>query len=122
MRLLIVDDSKTMRSMLSSFARRQGGHVVEAVDGFDALTKLEEYPEFDAALIDWDMPRMNGLELLKSIRANPAYDGMKTMMVTANTSFTAISDALTLGADDYLMKPLDEEMFADKLRLMGLVT
>ncbi|AOS45615.1 Chemotaxis protein CheY [Lacunisphaera limnophila] len=122
MRLLIVDDSKTMRSLLCSYAQDIQGETVEAADGLEALARLEEQvTPFDAALLDWDMPRMNGLELLKAIRTEPRYDGMKIMMVTANSTQDGVIEALSAGADDYLMKPLDGEMFADKLRLLGLV-
>lgn len=120
MRLLIVDDSKTMRSILSNYARHLGCETAEAEDGCAALQRLEDDVHFDAALIDWDMPRMNGLDLLKAIRANADYDGMKTMMVTSQSSFDRVTEALAHGADDYLMKPLDEEMLAEKLRLLGL--
>jgi two-component system, chemotaxis family, chemotaxis protein CheY len=122
MRLLIVDDSKTMRSLLCSYAQDIQCETVEAADGLEALARLEEQvTPFDAALLDWDMPRMNGLELLKAIRSEPRYDGMKIMMVTANSTQDGVIEALSAGADDYLMKPLDNEMFADKLRLLGLV-
>lgn len=120
MRLLIVDDSQTMRSILSTYARNLGATVVEASDGLDALDKLQLDADFDAVLIDWDMPRMNGLELLKIIRGDPKFDTIKTMMVTAQSSYEGVTTALTFGADDYLMKPLDEAMFVDKLRVLGL--
>lgn len=122
MRLLIVDDSKTMRSILSSYARNHGCETVEAEDGVDALEKLAADKNFDAILIDWDMPRMNGLELLKIVRGDPAHNGVKTMMITAQSSFDRVSEALDQGADDYLMKPLDESMFVDKLRFIGILT
>lgn len=121
MRLLIVDDSKTMRSILSAYARQLACETVEAEDGRLALERLERDSDFDAVLIDWDMPNMNGLELLKEIRGNPQFDGIKAMMVTSQSSFDRVSQALTIGADDYLMKPLDEAMLADKLRLLGLL-
>ncbi len=121
MRLLIVDDSKTMRSILSAYARQLACETVEAEDGRLALDRLEHDSDFDAVLIDWDMPNMNGLELLKEIRGNPQFDGIKAMMVTSQSSFDRVSQALTIGADDYLMKPLDEAMLADKLRLLGLL-
>jgi two-component system chemotaxis response regulator CheY len=122
MRLLIVDDSKTMRSMLCSYARDLQLETVEAADGIEALEVLrQQTAPIDAAMLDWDMPRMDGFELLKNIRGDSANDGMKIMMVTAQSSYDRVAEALSAGADDYLMKPLDNEMFADKLRLLGLV-
>lgn len=121
MRLLIVDDSATMRSILASYATRLGCECTQAEDGEAALRRLETDSAFDAALIDWDMPRMTGIELLRVIRSDPQFDNMKTMMVTSQSSASYVAEALTLGADDYLMKPLDETMFVEKLRLLGFV-
>lgn len=121
MRILVVDDSRTMRSMLCSYARNQGIESEEACDGLDALDKLREAGPFDAALIDWDMPRMDGLSLVKEVRADPELDEMKVMMVTAQSSFSGVTEAIMAGADDYLMKPLNEEMFIEKLRLIGVL-
>lgn len=121
MRILIVDDSKAMRSILTAYAGNQGIQSEAAEDGLVALEKLKIDTDFDAILIDWDMPRMDGIALLKAVRSDPALDAIKAMMVTAQGSYDCLSEALTLGADDYLMKPIDEEMFVDKLRLLGLV-
>lgn len=121
MKLLVIDDSKTMRSILCGYARKHGCDTVEAADGCDALERLDDSGPFDAALVDWDMPRMNGFELLKVVRSVPEHDHMKILMVTAQSSIDRVAEALAAGADDYLMKPLDEEMLVDKLRLLGLV-
>lgn len=121
MRLLIVDDSKTMRAILASYARELGCETAEAEDGCAALERLASDAPFDAALVDWDMPRMDGFELVKAIRARPDCAGVKLMMVTSQNSMDRVAAALGNGADDYLMKPLDQEMLAGKLRLLGLV-
>ncbi len=121
MRLLIVDDSKTMRSILASFATKHGGEPVEAEDGIAACEILEQDTDFEAILIDWDMPRMTGIELLKIMRSNPGLNHIKAMMVTAQSNYDCVTEAIMLGADDYLMKPLNEDMFVDKLRLLGLL-
>lgn len=121
MRILIVDDSRAMRSILSAYAGAHGIRCEGAADGVAALEVLSGDVGFDAMLIDWDMPRMDGITLLREVRGNPDYDHIKTMMVTAQSSYDRLSEALTLGADDYLMKPIDQAMFTDKLRLLGLV-
>ena len=122
MRLLIIDDSKTMRSILASFAQKHGCETAQAEDGVDACSVLETDRNFDAILIDWDMPKMSGIELLKIIRSDPSMNDIKTMMVTAQSNYDCVSEAIMAGADDYLMKPLNEDMFVDKLRLLGLLT
>lgn len=121
MKVLIVDDSRTMRRLLSSFISPVTEDIAEAGDGRDALGVLEREAPFDLALVDWDMPVMNGLDLVKTVRANPAYDSMKIMMVTAQNSYETVLQAIEAGAADYLMKPLTEDMLIDKLRVLGMV-
>ncbi len=121
MKVLIVDDSRTMRRLLSSFISPVTEDISEAGDGRDALGVLERESPFDLALVDWDMPVMNGLDLVKAVRANPTYDNMKIMMVTAQNSYETVLQAIEAGAADYLMKPLTEDMLIDKLRVLGMV-
>lgn len=121
MKLLIVDDSKAMRGMLSAYARELQCETVEANDGKVALERLADSGPFDAALLDWDMPVMDGFTCLREIRKEPHYAGMKVMMVSSQNTYAKVSEALGAGADDFLMKPLDEGMLADKLRLLGLL-
>ena len=64
---------------------------------------------------------MNGLDFVKAVRAKPELADMKLMMVTAQTSFNSVAEALAAGADDYLMKPLTRQMLEEKLRLLGLI-
>ncbi|MFA5263372.1 MAG: response regulator [Opitutaceae bacterium] len=121
MRLLIADDSHTMRSILCTYARNLSMETAEAEDGYQALELLEKAGPFDAILIDWDMPRMDGFTLLQRIRSQPQYATMKVLMVTAQNTYDKIAQALAAGSDDYLMKPLDEQMLVEKLCVLGLV-
>jgi len=93
----------------------------QAPDGKAALDRVERSPNFDIALVDWDMPYMDGLEFVRRVRQYPALASMKLMMVTSHTSGRDVRTALEQGADDFLMKPLDAAMVAGKLRLMGLL-
>ena len=121
MRMLIVDDSKAMRGFLTSIARELSFEPETADDGINALEILECDKElFDIALVDWDMPRMNGLELLQAVRGNDRYAPMKLMMVTSHNDMDDVVAAMSEGADDFLMKPVTQEMLQDKLRMMGL--
>ncbi|MEM9159554.1 MAG: response regulator [Verrucomicrobiota bacterium] len=121
MKSLIVDDSKAMRRLLTAYIQANDIEVVEACDGQDALEKLQEETDFNFALVDWDMPRMNGLEFVKAVRSNSAFDNMTVMMVTSHNSMDDISQAIEEGSNDFLMKPFTEEMINEKLRMLGFV-
>ncbi|MCH6256929.1 response regulator [Puniceicoccaceae bacterium K14] len=121
MKSLVIDDSMTMRRILRSYIEANDIEVVEAKDGCDALEKLEEGNDFTFALIDWDMPRMNGFEFVKAVRAKPEYNDLTLMMVTSHNSMDDIAAAIEEGSNDFLMKPFTEEMVTDKLRMLGFV-
>lgn len=122
MKVLIVDDSRTMRRLLSSYLSPFTNEILQAEDGLDALEQLSRNPSLDLALVDWDMPRMNGLELVNAIRKESTYSEMKILMVTSHNTMEDIGAVLEAGATDYLMKPMTEEMVQDKLRLLGMIT
>lgn len=121
MKVLIVDDSKAMRTFLGYLARKLEFETVEAVDGCQALEVLAAQPMVKLALVDWDMPRMNGLDFVKALRAKPAYDSLKIMMVTTQNSMDRVAAALNAGATDYLMKPVSEGSLHDKFRVLGVM-
>lgn len=121
MKALIIDDSRTMRRLLSSYISEFTGEIVEAEDGIDGLERLKQHSPVDITLVDWDMPRMSGLEFVKSVRSNPVYSEMKILMVTSHNTIEDVGQALEAGATDFLMKPMTEEMVADKLRVLGVI-
>ncbi|MSU60940.1 MAG: response regulator [Pedosphaera sp.] len=121
MRLLVIDDSRAVRLVLSKFLGELGIESAQAGDGLEALEAFEGDLDFDGALVDWDMPRMNGLEFVQAIRERSEFDGKKLIMVTAQTSMGNVVEAINAGANDYLMKPLTKEMLEEKLRLVGLI-
>ena len=93
--------------------------VIEAEDGVDALVACKKaMPE--AVLLDWNMPVMDGLAMLKQLRAE-GFGAMKVMMVTTEAENDFILRALDAGADEYLMKPFDDEALTEKLAMLGLV-
>ena len=122
MKILVIDDSRTVRRLLVSFLKDLGIESVEAGDGLEALEQLGQTGPFEGALVDWDMPRMNGLDFVKSVRKQSEFDDLKLLMVTAQTSMDSVVQALEAGATDYLMKPLTKQMLEEKLRLMGLIS
>ncbi len=97
-----------------------GYAVTEAANGKEALDAIDRHGPFDVALVDWNMPVMDGFEFLCNARTNPANNAMRIMMVTSETEATRISMALKAGASDYLMKPFSAEAVTEKLVLLGL--
>lgn len=120
MRALIVDDSSAMRAILGMTLKRQGFEILQAKDGMDALAVLGQIEPVNVILIDWNMPVMNGLQLLERIRQQPQYDRTQILMVTTETGVGQMSEALSAGANEYILKPFTAEMVMDKLQLVGL--
>lgn len=120
MKALIVDDSRAMRTLLRSMCQNLSYDTVEAPDGKEGLEQARRNGPLDVALVDWDMPVMNGLELVQELRADDNFSGTKIMMVTAHNSMDDVVTAIKEGADDFLMKPLTEDLFVEKMRVLGL--
>lgn len=116
---LVVDDSKAVRMIVSRQLVEMGYQVASAGDGAEALPLLHE--SISLVLVDWNMPRLNGLEFVKRLRADPRYASVKVVMVTTETEVEQMVKALEAGADEYVMKPFTKEILADKLRMLGLI-
>ena len=119
-RALVVDDSRAVRMILSRFLKALNYEVFDASDGRVALERLEEVGPVDVALVDWNMPHMNGYEFIQSARADKQYDEMRIVMVTTETEMEQMTKALEAGANEYVMKPFTEEIIAEKLEMLGL--
>jgi two-component system chemotaxis response regulator CheY len=120
MRALIVDDSRFVRGYLRGLLEEKGIECEEAGDGQAGMDQLNSGTPFDLALLDWNMPVMNGLEMLKQMRAE-GFGDVKVLMVTTEAENDFILRALDAGADEYLMKPFDDEALTEKLAMLGLV-
>jgi two-component system chemotaxis response regulator CheY len=118
---LVVDDSRAMRMILRRIMAEQGYEVVEAADGQEALDVLEGGARPDVALIDWNMPNVDGLELVTRIRKNSEWRSITLMMVTTESEYDQIVRALAAGAHEYVIKPFTPEAIVEKLQLLGLV-
>jgi two-component system chemotaxis response regulator CheY len=124
MKMLIVDDSKAMRTYLQSLAAELAFQTEEAEDGRAGLNKLinnDPREPFAVALVDWEMPVMNGLELVRTVRGNRDFNEVKLMMVSKLNTPGHVAKALAAGADDYLMKPVTKELLGEKLQILGMV-
>ena len=120
MRALIVDDSRAMRTILKGILKGLGFETFEAGHGKEGLQRLLEVGAPDLALVDWNMPEMNGLEFVQAVRAQIAYEGMRLVMVTTETELARLTDALEAGASEYIMKPFTRDAILVKLDLLGI--
>jgi two-component system, chemotaxis family, chemotaxis protein CheY len=119
-RALVIDDSRVMRAILRKFLERFGFDVVEAGDGREGLERLKGNGPFDIALVDWNMPQLDGLGFVQAVRADGANADLRVVMVTTENEKHRIAAALEAGADEFIMKPFTEETLQDKLALLGI--
>jgi two-component system chemotaxis response regulator CheY len=120
---LVVDDSRAVRMILTRTLRELGYEVGEAGDGKEALGILERDPrQFQLVLVDWNMPVMNGLELLETLRSRPEFSSLLIVMVTTETELGHMATALTAGANEYVMKPFTKDILVSKLEIVGAVS
>lgn len=120
MHALIVDDSRAMRRILRKIVEPLGFEIAEAGHGIEGLQRLAEQPDTELALVDWNMPEMNGLEFVKAVRANPSYERIKLVMVTTETEPAKMARALMAGVDEFVMKPFTPQILLEKLQLIGV--
>jgi two-component system chemotaxis response regulator CheY len=119
---IVIDDSRAMRMILRRIVGQFGFEVVEAEDGqaaLDLLGSLDEVPRL--ALIDWNMPRMTGLEFVSHARDDERLRDMTLVMVTTESEQGQIVRALAAGAHEYVIKPFTADAMTEKLALLGLV-
>ncbi len=118
---LVVDDSRAVRMILSRTLKELGYDVREAANGRQALEVMAaEQNSVTLVLADWNMPEMNGFELLQHLRRNPANAATKVVMVTTETEIGQMAAALDAGANEYVMKPFTKEVLVGKLQLAGI--
>ncbi|WP_454457181.1 chemotaxis response regulator CheY [Thauera phenylacetica] len=114
-RFLVVDDFSTMRRIVRNLLKELGfANVNEAEDGAVALQKLKSSP-YDFVVTDWNMPNMDGLTLLQSIRRTPELKHLPVLMITAEAKKENIIAAAQAGASGYVVKPFTAATLAEKL-------
>jgi two-component system chemotaxis response regulator CheY len=117
---LIVDDSRLARSVLKRSLSERGFLTIEAEDGRSGLALLSTIDPPDVVLVDWNMPNMNGLDFVRSVRQDARYEAMLLVMVTSEADPRQMVRAMNAGANEYLMKPYTKELLFSKLELLGL--
>ncbi len=119
MRALVVDDSTPARLHVGRMLADLGFEVYEAGHGEEARSVLGALGPVELVILDWNMPVMDGLEFLKMLRADRAYDQVLVVMATGNSDVSSIGTALEAGASEYVMKPFTAEDLVSKLSMLG---
>ncbi len=115
MKILIVDDMSTMRRIMKNALRQLGyQNIEEAEDGQVAFAKLGQWP-VDLVVSDWNMPNMDGLELLKAVRADPTLRTIPVLLVTAQAEQKHVLEAIRAGASNYIVKPFTADTLKTKI-------
>ena len=116
MKLLIVDDSSTMRRIIkNTLARLNYKDVAEGEDGLAAWEYLDDHPDVEMLITDWNMPNMNGLELVKKVRSDPRFAELPIIMVTTEGGKAEVITALKAGVNNYIVKPFTPQVLKEKL-------
>src|SRR5438067_9650853 len=110
MHALVVDDSDVIRKILAAYLQKLGFMVTVAINGREALDRLKAMDRADIALVDWNMPEMDGISFVRALRADDGYAALPVMMVTTNSEMSHVSEALDAGANEYIMKPFTADM------------
>ena len=117
---IVVDDSRVIRMVARKILEELSFTVEEAEDGQVALDLCKQSMP-DGILLDWNMPVMDGLEFLKALRALPNGSEPKVVFCTTENDLNHIQEAISQGADEYIMKPLDSEIVQSKFSQVGLL-
>ena len=116
MKLLVVDDSSTMRRIIkNTLIRLNFKDVLEGEDGVQGWEVLDANPDVDMLITDWNMPNMNGLELVKKVRADDRFTEMPIIMVTTEGGKAEVITALKAGVNNYIVKPFTPAVLKEKL-------
>jgi len=117
---LVVDDSRVVRKVARRILEVHGYRVEEAEDGSRALESCRDHLP-DCVLLDWNMPVMNGLEFLQALRHEFGPDNPTVVFCTTENDASFIERAIASGAQEYIMKPFDEQILVGKFEQVGLL-
>lgn len=114
-KVIFVEDSPTMRRIIMNSLNKIGfSDVTEAENGIDALDKMGEKP-WDMVITDWNMPEMNGEELVREIRSKPHFKELPIMMITTRGMQDDVMNAIKMGVNGYIVKPFTPEILKKKI-------
>lgn len=123
MKLLVVDDSSTMRRIIKNTLARLGyKDILEGADGIEGWAAIDANPDVEMLITDWNMPEMNGLELVKKVRADARFKDLPIIMVTTEGGKAEVITALKAGVNNYIVKPFTPQVLKEKLAAVMGVT
>jgi two-component system chemotaxis response regulator CheY len=119
--ILVVDDSRIMRNIVKNIflGLRIPCEFTEADNGVEAMAKISSR-KIDLVLLDWNMPGLSGLDFLKKVRRTENLKGIPVIMVTSEAARYNVVEALKCGATDYIIKPVNEKIFTEKISRLKL--
>lgn len=117
MKILIIDDSATMRKIIKSSLESVGSFETEEAENCnDGLKKLTSGLSVNLILVDWNMPGMTGIDFIKAVRGNPSISKTPIIMITSNAEKEHVLSAVMAGVNDYMVKPFTPEAFSEKIK------
>lgn len=117
-RILVVDDDPVIRVLIEEYLSNQGYEVMVVADGSECLDTLSDFQP-DILVLDLIMPELNGVDVLKSVRANPNTEKLPVLMLSANTDTEAVTDSYKVNANKYLQKPFNLKEVLDAVKALG---
>lgn len=120
MKVLIVDDSGPVRNILKRMFQEMAHKTLEAADGREALAQLQANPGIGLIMLDWNMPTMDGMQLLEALQTDRSIQKPTVILVSTENQMEKILHALSKGANEYIMKPFTKEILEEKLAVLGI--
>lgn len=118
MKVLVIDDSSTMRLLICRALKELGHETLQANDGKAGLDAARGAEGLQLVLVDWNMPEMNGLEFLIAARSDPGLKAVPIIMVTTENEAANIERALQSGANEFILKPFTKDTLREKMSMV----
>jgi len=112
---LVTDDSAAMRRIIQKALESDGWEVRTASNGKEAMAALARETSWDLLLTDWHMPELDGLGLVRAVRASSGYASLRIIVITSEGALNMVDTALQAGANDFLMKPFSSDSLCERI-------
>ena len=119
-RALVIDDSKPVRSILARMLRNLEFEITEAANGQEGLELLRELGQPDLVTVNWQMPKLDGLQFVRAVRADVRFSELPLLMISSESEPSLVATALAAGANEYIVKPCTQKELSEKLSRLGL--